>query len=82
MSEKTELTDEQIVSLALDRCGGNARALARVLDVQPMRVYQWIRRRRLAMPWRLHLSMLLSDPAWPPRDKLAPVRRSGGHEAV
>jgi hypothetical protein len=73
--------DDQIVARALERCGGNVRALARVLDVNHMRVYQWIYRRRLAMPWRLHLSSLLDDPAWPPSDKLAPVRRSVPHDA-
>jgi hypothetical protein len=75
-------TDEQIVTSALARCGGNARALARVLDVKPMRVYKWIERRRLAVPWRLYLATVLADPAWPPRDKLAHSRRSGHQEAL
>jgi hypothetical protein len=72
-------TDEQIVTRALERCGGNARALARVLGVNPMRVYKWIERRRLAVPWRLYLDTVLADPAWPPHDKLAHERRGRGH---
>jgi uncharacterized protein YggE len=72
-----DTTDEQIMNRAIERCGGNARALARVLGVNPMRVYKWIERRRLAVPWRLYLSAMLADPAWPPRDKLATARRRG-----
>jgi hypothetical protein len=71
-------TDEQIMTRALDRCGGNARALARVLDVKPMRVYKWIERRRLAVPWRLYLSAVLDDPAWPPKDKLSKKKNPPG----
>jgi DNA-binding NtrC family response regulator len=67
------MAEKQIIEAAIERCGGNVRRAARLLQIDPSTIY---RKRAL---WREHLSG--SEPAHPPAEALSAAAAGGDHPA-